>query len=246
MILFTIALPIEAKIIKQEIKNLSLKWFKTDILITWVWILNSVYTIKNYIQEYWKPDFIVNIWVCGQKNENESNFLQVYRIKNISNAKESLCPIYIKNLPLISIACSDKIITQSDEIWDENFVDMESFWIDFICDKEKIPYIIIKKPFDVISRNSLKVDKIELERCLSWFDYHSLIHQIQDFLSVNKKESFETVIQDFKKNYRLTFSEIEIFKKYINKQVAFWENQKQIFDFLWKLWKKQFIEIIKK
>ncbi len=246
MILFTIALPIEAKIIKQEIKNLSLKWVETDILITWVWILNSLYAIKNYIQEGNKPDFIVNIWVCGKKDEKENNFFQVYRIKNISNQKETLCPIYIKNLSLKSIACSDKIITNINEIWDENFVDMESFWIDFICDKEKIPYIIIKKPFDLISQESLRIDKIELEKCLLWFNYQTLIDQIQDFLTINKKEDFEIIIYKLKQNYRLTFSETEILKKYINKQLAFWENKKQIFHFLGKLWKNQFIETIKK
>jgi len=62
MILFTIALPIEAKIIKQEIKNLALKSCKIDTLITWVWVLNTIYAIKDYIDKNGKPDFIVNIW----------------------------------------------------------------------------------------------------------------------------------------------------------------------------------------
>lgn len=246
MILFTIALPIEAKIIKQEIKNLAFKWWKVDTLVTWVWVLNTMYAIKDYIDTNGKPDFIVNIWVCGKKDDSKNDFFQAYRIKNLSNNKEALCPIYIKNLPLDSLACSDKIITDHNEMWDENFVDMESFWIDFISDKEKIPYIIIKKPFDIVSKDSLQVSKDELEKSLQWFPYENLIHQIENFLLQNKKESFENSIQKLKDSYRLTFSETQILQKHINKQIAFWENQTWIIEWLAQLSQKNLIEKIKK
>lgn len=246
MILFTIALPMEAKVIKQEIKNISLKWLKIDTLVTWVWVLNTVYSIKNYIEKWNKPDFIVNIWVCGKKDETHNDFFQAYRIKNLSNQKESLCPIYVKNLSLKSLACSDKIITDINEIGDENFVDMESFWIDFICDKEKIPYIIIKKPFDVVSKDSLKVEKWDLEKSLQWFDYETLLSQIQDFLNQNKKDNFENIIQNIKEHFRLTFSETEMLKKHINKEIAFWNTQEWITKSFEELSKNEFLENIKK
>lgn len=246
MILFTIALPIEAKIIKQEIKNLALKSWKIDTLITWVWVLNTIYAIKDYIDKNGKPDFIVNIWVCGKKDDSKNDFFQVYRIKNLSNNKEALCPIYIKNLPLESLACSDKIITNSSEMWDEHFVDMESFWIDFICDKEKIPYIIIKKPFDIVSKDSLQVSKDELEKSLQWFPYENLINQIENFLFQNKKESFENSIQKLKDSYRLTFSETQILKTHINKNIAFWEKENSIIEWLAQLSQKDLLEKIKK
>lgn len=241
MILFTIALPIEAKTIKQEIKNLNLKWIKIDFLITWVWVLNTIYSIKDYIEKNTKPDFIVNIWVCW-KTENESDdFFQVYRIKNLSNNKEVICPVYIDFLELNSIACSDKIITDKNSLLEETFVDMESFWIDFIADKEKIPYIIIKKPFDLISKDSLKVDKNDLEKVLVWFDYIKLFSEIEKFiLSLGNKNDFEEDIKYLKELFKLTFSQTEILKKYFYKQKAL---NKDIID-LKSLEKKDFLKEI--
>jgi hypothetical protein len=55
------------------------------------------------------------------------DFFQVYRIKNFSNNRELITPIYINLLKFESILSSDKIITDKNEMKDENFVDMESF-----------------------------------------------------------------------------------------------------------------------
>lgn len=245
-ILFCIALPIELKIIKQEIKNLELKWVKIDFLLTGVWVLNSIYSIKNYIQEKKKPDFIINIWVCGKNNSWFSDFFQVYRIKNLSNNKEALCPLYIENTILKSIVCSDKIITDTNKLWEENFVDMESFWIDFICDKEKIPYIIIKKPFDLISKDSLKVNKNDLEKSLLWFDWKKLIENIREFETEDdEKKYIENNIQIIKEKHKLTFSETEFLKKAINKSIAFWKKSKEVFDDYYSIDKQELLSHIR-
>lgn len=245
-LLFCIALPNEIKIIKQEIKNLELKWVKIDFLLTGVWILNTIYSVKNYIQEKNKPDFIINIWVCWKINNDFSDFFQVYRIKNLSNNKEAICPLYIENTTLKSIICSDKIITKEDQLWNENFVDMESFWIDFISDKEKIPYIIIKNPFDIVSKDSLKVDIKDLENNLKWFNWKNLINQIIDFLKQNKEiKLIEDKIKLIKENFKLTFSETEFLKKYINKNIAFWNNLEKIFESIHVLEKKDLLKLIK-
>lgn len=245
-ILFCIALPNEQKIIKQEIKNLEIKWIKIDFLLTWVWVLNSVYWVKNYISEKDKPDFIINVWVCGKTNTDFWDFFQVYRIKNLSSNKESLCPLYIENSSIKSIACSDKIITDNNSLWEEKFVDMESFWIDFICDKEKIPYIIIKKPFDMISKDSKKVNIMDLENSLIWFNWQILINQIIDFLKLNQdKKNINNKIKLIKDKFKLTFSENELLKKYINKNVAFNNNLDKTFENLWNLDKKDLLKSIK-
>ena len=219
MILFTVALSDELKIIKKEVKALKLP-FKVDFLLTWVWVENTIYSLKDYIQKKEKPEFIINIWVCGKINDDFLDFFQVYRIKNYLD-KESICPIYIKNSPLKSIFCSNKIITDKNEM-KENFVDMESFWIDFIADKEKIPYIIIKKPFDLVSKDSKKIDLKDLKNNLKWFDYKKLLWEINNFLW-KKENNFDKKINDLKEKYRLTFSETELLRKYINKCIAFWK-----------------------
>lgn len=245
-ILFCIALPNELKIIKQEIKNLELKWVKIDFLPTGVWVLNTIYSVKNYIQEKNKPDFIINIWVCWKINNDFSDFFQVYRIKNLSNNKEALCPLYIENSILKSIVCSDKIVTDINELWEEKIVDMESFWVDFICDKEKIPYIIIKKPFDLISKDSLKVDIKDLENSLKWFDWEKLIQQILVFQRQNEEnKEIQNITKLIKEKHKLTFSEVEFLKKYINKNLAFWNNLEKIFESLHRYDKKEILKYIK-
>ncbi len=224
MILFAIALTHELKVIKEEIKALKLP-FKVDFLLTWVWVENTIYNLKDYIDKNWKPEFIINIWVCGSVNYDFLDFFQVYKINYLSNNKEIICPVYIKNLHLKPISCSSKIITEKKELWEENFVDMESYWIDFISEKEKIPYIIIKKPFDIVSKDSKKVDVNKLKDSLKWFDYRKLLQEIDDFLQKNKsKTDFDKTILDLRQKYKLTFSETEMLKKYLNKCIAFWEN----------------------
>lgn len=245
-ILFCIALPSELKIIKQEMKDLVLKWIKIDFLLTWVWVLNTSYAIKKYIDEKKKPDFIINIWVCGKKSDIYNDFFQVYRIKNLSHNKEVICPSYIDIFPLKSIACSDKIITNWDELSEENFVDMESFWIDFICDKEKIPYVIIKKSFDFVSKDSKKVSIKDLENVLKWFDGEYVINKIKDFWEKNKKNTLlEEKILSLKEKFQLTFSETEFLKKYAHKKIAFQYDIMEVFTELSFLEKKEVLKHIK-
>lgn len=245
MILFTVALPYELKIIKEEIKKIEIKWTRVDFLLTWVWVLNTIYSIKDYISKNNKPDFIINLWVCWKINDNFNDFFQVYRITNISNNKEAICPIYVNNNELKSIACSEKIITNKSELLQEEFVDMESFWIDFICSKEKIPYIIIKKPFDIVWEKSKKVSLLKLENDLKWFNYNELINKIIDFLWKNKND-FESKIKLLKEKYRLTFSETQLLKKYINKNIAFWDNLENITKSLNNEEKEEILKKIKK
>jgi hypothetical protein len=246
MILFTASLPNELKIIKEEIKNLNLKWIKINFLLTWVWALNTIYSIKDYISKNNKPAFIVNLWICWKIDNNFNDFFQVYRITNLSNNKEAICPIYVKNSELKSIACSDSVITDKNELFKEEFVDMESFWIDFICSKEKIPYIIIKKPFDIVWIKSKNVNLKELENTLKWFNYIELINKIQNFLNKSKKIDVTDKINILKEKNKLTFSETFMLEKYINKMIAFWSNLDEIYKNLKNKTPKEILEIIKK
>lgn len=243
-ILFLVALPQELKIIKEELKTLKSS-FKVDFLLCWVWNYNVINNLKDYIFNKWKPDFIINIWVCWMKSNDFTNFFQVYRIKNLANNKEIICPNYIKILPLKSILSSEKIITDKNELAEENFVDMESYWVDFVCSREEIPFLIIKKPFDIVSDNSKKVDLNDLQNCLKNFNYLELFEEIENFLEENEKESFEKEILLLKEKFRLTFSETELLKKYINKKISFWERFLDVFEELKKLDKKDLIKLLK-
>lgn len=242
-ILFVIALPIEANIIKEELKNIKINDIKIDFLISWVGNYNTIFNLNNYILTKNKPDFIINIWVCW-KIINENDFIQIYRIKNASNNKESLPPIYFEILPLKSILSSEKIITSSDEMIWEYFCDMESYWVDFIANKLNIPHIIIKKPFDLVSNDSKNVDINTLKNSLKWFDYEKLLNLIVDFLNKNSKFNFE-ILNIFKAKHKLTFSEFEMLKKYFNKEIAFWKTENEIILCLKNSSKIEIINLIK-
>lgn len=224
-ILIACALPVELKTAKKIIKDLNFKEFKVSFLLTGVWVYNTIYAIKDYMSKN-HIDFLVNFWVCWKKELSSDDFFQVYRIKKLSDYKEYLPPIYIEKNNLESIACSDKIITSEEELVGEKYVDMESFWIDFICEKEKVPFVIIKKPFDIVSFNSKKVSLSDIESSLSSYDFLWLFNDINTFLKENEKLDLDFEFVSVKDS--MTFQEFEKFKTNINKRLAFWESLEDI------------------
>ena len=241
-VLFVCALPIELNIIKSEIKNINLRGLKVKFLLSWVWNYNTIFSLKNYIDTNSKPDFIVNIWVCWVSSLKEDlDFFQVYRVKNSSNLKEFLIPIYFNILDLKSILSSDTVITNNKYLIWENYVDMESYGICFVTDKDSIPLIIIKKPFDVISEASKNVNKKDLWESLRNLDYNLLLEKISSFLN-NSKGKNSTDLWFYKEYFRFTFSQNEIFKKNYNKFIAFWKDFSLFFKKNKNLPKKEFLK----
>jgi len=101
----------------------------------------------------------------------------------------------------------------------EVYVDMESYAVDFIAKKEKIPHSIIKLPFDSVSEGSKNVDKDALMKLLGDYDYSSLFHTIYTWCEKNITE--EPDWEKHKKHFSFTVAELEIFKKQYNKFLAF-------------------------
>jgi len=224
-ILITCALWVELKSAKSLIRQLNYKNFDVKFLNIWVWVYNTIYSIKDYLSKN-KVDFLVNFWVCWSVENASKDYFQVYRIKKLSDNKEILTPIYIDFLSLKSILCSDKIITKENELLDEQYVDMESFWIDFICEKEWVPFIIIKKPFDVVSNESKKVNLLDLQKSLLDFDFYTLFKKIDLFLNENKKLDLDIEFWFLKR--RCSFQEFEQIKKDINKRLSLWSKIEDI------------------
>lgn len=244
-ILFVVALAPELKSIKKEVKKLLVPNLIVDFLLVWVGNYNTIYNFKNYLDKNWNPDFVVNMWVCWKIVDVKDIFVQIYRIKNLADWKEKVCPIYLQIWELKSIASSEKIITSIEDLHAEQYVDMESFWIDFVCSKEKIPYIILKFPFDNIWKNSLNVSLSDLENLFLWFNYKKLIEEIKDYLEKNIKNIFNDL--DYYKNYfRFTFLEFEIFKKNHNKFTALWFDFDKYFEENSYLSKEIFLENMQK
>jgi hypothetical protein len=209
-ILFCIALPAELKIVKNEIKKLNILWLDIKFLLIWVWNYNVIYSVKDYISNNSKPDFIVNLWVCWHSLLEIIDVIQVYRIKNLSNDREEIVPLYLNLYKLESILSSEKVIIDKKNMLWENFVDMESYWINYICNKEKINFIIIKVPFDLVWAESKNVS------------INSMIRKLEKKLYLINNQKKDIDLSFYKNYFSFTFSEFEIFKKNYKKFLAFW------------------------
>ncbi len=245
-VLFTAALPAELNSIKKEVKKLGIVWIKTKFFLTWVWNYKTLYSLKHYLDNLTDtPDFVVNIGLCGKTKSASSDDFQVYRILWAANNRELLCPVYIDFLKKQSILSSEKIVTQESDMQWEAYVDMESYATDLIATEEKIPYIILKRPFDSISEASRNIDPEKFTDCLEWFDYLLLLEKIRDLIKSNhspEDEMQQEYLKDTLILYKLTFSEKEIWKKWYAKCIALWWDYKDFLESHKHLEKKEFLK----
>ena len=170
----------------------------------------------------------------------------MYRILNGSNNREVVCPIYTQIFPLESIYCSEQIVTDSGILQWEKYVDMESYWIDYIATKHTIPYLSIKLPFDTVSKGSTYLDINEMQTALEVLDYNKIMKSISAYLDKNIKVDIKSWDFEYYKNYFwFTFSENLIFIKNYNKFNAFGKNFEDFFEKNKNLSKKNFLEKMK-
>jgi len=163
----------EWKIIKEQIKNLNLK-INLDItyLCTWMWMYETIFNLTKVLnnQDF---DIVLNIGVCGYINERKypdwpgHGRIQVARTVNLTTNKELIVPIFVELGSLESIGCSEKIINVKWEIINYklqtiNYIDMESWAIEYVCDKFRIPRVILKIPVDKIGEEEFNKRKGEI------------------------------------------------------------------------------------
>lgn len=241
-ILITTALSQELKVVKNIIKWLEIKNIKVDFFSTWIWNYKTILNLTKYLNEK-KYDFIVNIWICWYVEKDE--IIQGARIYNISNNKELIVPIPFIFENLESIACSEKIILDKNEIAEEKYTDMESYWFDLVLDNFNLPRIILKVPYDKIWTQETNNYNISiLEEKLSKVNYQKLLEEIKNFL--DKYKIPEVNFEKYFEKLKLTFSEKLIFQKWYFKFIS--ENKGNFDDFFEKnkdLNKKELLELLK-
>lgn len=239
-ILIIWALSKELNIIKSNIKNK--KNLEIKYLVLWIWNYETIYKLTKYLEKE-TPDFIINIWICWYK-KNKKDFIQVWKIFNEQTKKELIVPIFIDFWNISSISTSEKIIEKTSLI-SENYVDMESYWIEFIASKYKIPRVILKIPVDKIWKETKNFDyKKALNLLEKNIDINPVIERITTYLDkLPTKKDYNYI----KKFYRFTFQEFEIFKQKIQKyEVVSWKEFEKFFEKNKKLNKKEFIELLSK
>lgn len=216
-ILIVTALSQELNSIKSEIKKLKIPNLKISYLSTWMGNYNMIFNLTRFLEQNNNFDFLINIWVCGYRNEKK-DFFQVWRIYNYSNNKEFIIPNLIKFWDLESIFCSEKVIFDWNLLDWEKFVDMESYGFEFVCDGFSVPRAIFKVPVDKIWTETKNFDFIKANTYLKEnIDYKELIEKIFSYLDkLPEKVTFEKYFSF----YNFTFSEKEIFKKLFYKYKA--------------------------
>ena len=192
-ILVVAALPNELKAIREWIKNANLKDnLNIDYLCCWVWNYETISSLEHYLTLNPEPTFIFNVWICGYWDkiwEKKSDLIQVASVINLHTKKEMIVPPFLQIAPLKTCFSGENLVFEklnnSEEIWifdSEMYYDMESRWIEFVCSKYKIPLLVLRVPFDLLSYwdNKVYVDKIN--ELLSKLPYSIYLQRILDWI----------------------------------------------------------------
>lgn len=227
-ILIVWALSQELNPIKKEIKKLSLRNIKLSYLTTWMGNYNMILNLSRFLEQEEKFDFIVNIWVCWY-SENKKDFIQVGRVLNLWNNHESIIPNIIGFWELSSIASSENIIYKSTELREEQYVDMESYWFEKVCESFKLPRIILKIPVDKVWSETKNFDYKKAEKYLEKnINYEKLLKKISSYLEENKIENKD--LSKYNNYFSFSFSQKLIFEKLYNKfEVLTWNDFEKYF-----------------
>ena len=162
-LLVTAATSTELSAVKKWIKSANIKSkLDIDFLCTWVWNYETIFSLEHYLSKNDISTFIWNIWICGYQNNNEIKYpVQVSSIINIHTEKEYICPPFVKLASFGTFISSEVIVDDMPKLsWNKwlldgkYFFDMESRWTEFIALKHKIPCLMLKVPFDLISTKS--------------------------------------------------------------------------------------------
>ncbi|MBS9775154.1 hypothetical protein KGV52_00410 [Candidatus Gracilibacteria bacterium] len=210
-ILVVSALSQEGKVIKNILKQFQKKDIKILYLSTGMGNYKMILELTKFLEQHTQIDFLLNIGVCGKK-QMEKKYLNIARIVNIYTKKELIVPQLLGYKNMNSIVCSERIVTNSDVLEDEHFVDMESYGFEMVAENYKLPRAIFKVPVDEIGEETKNFDfKNALKKLEENIDYEELLEKIQTYLE--KKSEKQTDFSKYFSHYAFTFSQKEQFKK---------------------------------
>lgn len=244
-ILFVSAFSEELNIVKKEISKNSIPNLKIKYFSGGAWNYNTILNLTRFLEKN-KFDFIINIWICWFKKEKK-DFFQVSRIFNYANKKELIVPYIIDFWDLESIFCSETIVYDKKILDWENFVDMESFAFEKVCDAFSVPRLILKVPVDKIWNETRDFPFLKAKKYLKEnINYKKLLEKILVYLEKNFKK--EEDFSKYFKKYNFSFSEKEIFKKlFYAYKALIWDDFPKYFEKNHKnLDKKTFLEELRK
>lgn len=166
----------EMRTVKKYIQALKIPHLEVDFLTCGIGIYASMYTLSTYLGLN-TVDVIINIGICGYK-DTHNGWFQVARTYNLQTHKELLIPIQSTVGTLSSIACSETPITEPGLLGADNFVDMESRGIEYVCAAAKVARYIIKVPYDRIGHETKHMDYDDACASLDTIPYKDILLQI--------------------------------------------------------------------
>jgi len=224
-ILFIAATTTELRVIKALVVSQPSSHMKADFLVTRIWNISTTLTLTQKLSQN-KYDFVVNIWVCWYK-QSKAPIIQIIRSVYAPSMKEILTPVFFEFAPLSSIYSSEVPLYNSNLMWDENYVDMESYAVEKVCEHFKVPRIILKVPYDKVGLETQNFD-IDLA-CTSLrenIDIDALWNNIETYLcSLPQIQNHATYMN----HYNFTVSEKIIFEKYFYKYITLAKKDFDIF-----------------
>jgi len=160
-ILFVSATGQELSAVKTHIKTYHHAGVHCDFFCTGMGNYETIYALTKYLsdlaQKGIKYDFVVNIGICGY-TKSKPDLIQIARIFSISTQKEHLVPIFFEFAPLQSIACGERPALNEQELCGESYIDMESFAVEYVANKLKIPRLLLKVPIDRVGAETQTMD----------------------------------------------------------------------------------------
>lgn len=267
-ILFIAATSWELKIIKQEVKKHKPHDVVCSFLLLGMWNYNTILSLTKELEKN-TYDFVVNIGVCGWTISDSHSLIQeiteciqVARIKNRANERELLVPVFLKITQLESIISSETIVSSSEEIslFIENdegniWVDMESYWVELVCEKYDIPRMLLKVPVDEIWEETQNFDFEKAKTLLAKnINYRELLWKIWEYLDECcnvGNENFHSLqaLQKYSNFYKMSVTEKIMFQKLYNKYIVliedeWWEKFDNFFEKNKLLSKKNFFNLL--
>ena len=236
-ILFVAALPWEMKILKMLYKDQSSQKMKADFLVSWVGSQKTSIALTEALTHK-KYDFVINIWVCGYR-ENSRSCIQILRSVKKETSKEILTPLFFEYAPLRSILTSD--LPHYDLPVEFEYGDMESYSIEHVCEYFRIPRMILKVPVDKVGEETEHFDIVRAQKMLEKnIDMKKLLEELEKYLNSLPEK---TDISRYCEHYHFTASEKIIFEKYYLTFTSLSpESFKDFFQKYQHLWKKDFFK----
>lgn len=129
--------------------------------------------------------------------------------------KEICVPVFFEFAKISSIACSEVPVFDPEIIQEENYVDMESYAIEKVCEHFRVPRIILKVPVDKIWYETKNFNIKNAQKLLDeHINFEKLFLMIEKYLEKLPQKSHN---KTYYSSHRFTVSEKVILEKYIAK-----------------------------